>query len=444
MSLVPPTKVGQLQDALHAKAKESPDYRFYVLYDKVYRADVLWHAYRICQSNDGSPGVDGQTFDDIKDYGQMKWLGELAEELRTKRYRPEPVLRVHIPKPGKPGQTRPLGIPTIKDRVVMTAAMLVLEPIFEADLQPEQNAYRPNRSALDAVTQVSALLHSRHDEVIDADLSGYFDSIPHAELMKSVVRRISDRHMLRLIKMWLVVPVEETDKRGRKHRTTRNKDTGRGTPQGAPISPLLSNLYMRRFILGWKVLGHEQRFQAKIVNYADDLVICCRRNADQAMEAMRSIFQKLKLTINEEKTHVCRIPDESFDFLGYTFGRCHTAKAGRAYVSERPSKKKIQAVCRRISEVTNRRLCWRDTAEQVALLNRIMVGWANYFRQGPVGKPYRIVTRHARRRLRRWLCRKHKVETGQAITRYPDKYLNHELGLVQLFLRDRNVPWAKA
>ena len=325
----------------------------------------------------------------------------------------------------------------------MTAAMLVLEPIFEADLQPEQNAYRPNRSALDAVTQVSALLHSRHDEVIDADLSGYFDSIPHAELMKSVARRISDRHMLRLIKMWLVVPVAETDKRGRKHRTTRNKDTGRGTPQGAPISPLLSNLYMRRFILGWKVLGHEQRFQAKIVNYADDLVICCRRNADQAMDAMRSIFRKLKLTVNGEKTHICQIPDESFDFLGYTFGRCYSARTGHSYVSERPSKRKIQAVCRRISEVTSRQWCWRDTEAQVAQLNRIMVGWANYFCHGPVGKPYRIVTRHARNRLRRWLCRKHKVQTGQAITRYPDTYLYRELGLIQLLLRDRNVPWAK-
>jgi RNA-directed DNA polymerase len=444
VSLTPPLKVGQLQKTLHAKAKESPNYRFYSLYDKVYRADVLWYAYRICQSNDGSPGVDGQTFDDIEKYDRKQWLDELAEELRMKRYRPQPVRRVHIPKPGKSGQTRPLGIPTIKDRVVMTAAMLVLEPIFEADLQPEQNAYRPNRSALDAVTQVFALLQSRHTEVIDADLSGYFDSIPHAELMKSVTRRISDRQLLRLIKMWLQSPVEETDERGRTRRTTRNKDLGRGTPQGAPISPLLSNLYMRRFILGWKVLGHERRFRAKIVNYADDLVICCRRNAEQAMDAMRSIFRKLKLTVNEEKTHVCQVPRESFDFLGYTFGRCYSTRTRNSYVGQRPSKRKIQAVCRRISEVTDRKWGWRDTEEQVGQLNRIMVGWANYFCHGPVGKPYRIVTQHARNRLRRWLCRKHKVQMGQAITRYSDQHLHRELGLVLLRLRDRNVPWAKA
>ncbi len=444
VSLLPPTKVGQLQDALHAKAKESPDYRFYALYDKVYRLDVLWHAYRVCQFNDGSPGVDGQTFEDIEAYGRMKWLRELAEELRTKRYCPGPVRRVHIPKPGKPGQTRPLGIPTITDRVVMTAARVVLEPIFEADLQPEQYAYRPQRSALDAVQQVDALLHAQYQEVIDADLSGYFDTIPHAELMKSVARRISDRQMLRLIKMWLIAPVEETDERGRKHRTSRNKDTGRGTPQGAPISPLLSNLYMRRFILGWKVLGYEQRFQAKIVNYADDLVICCRRRAEQAMDAMRGIFGKLKLTVNEQKTHLCQVPAESFDFLGYTFGYCYSAKTGQRYIGARPSTKKIQAVCRRISDVTDRRMCWRDTTDQVAQLNRIMAGWANYFCRGPTGKPYRIVTRHAFKRLRQWLCQKHKVQRGQAITRFPDQYLRRTLGLNRLYLWQRNVPWATA
>ena len=302
----------------------------------------------------------------------------------------------------------------------MTAAMLVLEPIFEADLQPEQYAYRQGRSALDAVQHVRTLLKSRHWEVIDADLSGYFDSIPHAELMKSVARRISDRHMLRLIKMWLVAPVEETDERGRKRRTTRNKDMGRGTPQGAPISPLLSNLYMRRFILGWKVLGHEKRLQAEIVNYADDFVICCRRNAEEAMDAMRSIMQKLKLTVNEEKTHVCRLPDESFDFLGYTFGRHYSRRTGWRYITQRPSKKKIQAVCRRISEMTSSRWNQRDVESKWPLLNRVMVGWANYFCQGPVGKPYRTVTRHARRRLRQWLRQKHKLQ-GQGFSRYPDE-----------------------
>ena len=443
MSLVPPTKVGQLQAALHAKAKGSPNYRFYALYDKVYRADVLWHAYRICQLNDGAAGVDGQTFEDIEEYGQKRWLDELEEELRTKRYHPRPVRRVDIPKPGKSGKTRPLGIPMIKDRVVMTAAMLVLEPIFEADLQPEQYAYRQQRSALDAVQHVHTLLKSRHWEVIDADLSGYFDSIPHAELMKSVARRISDRHMLRLIKMWLQASVQEIDKRGRKRQTTRNKDKGRGTPQGAPISPLLSNLYMRRFVLAWKVLGHEQRLQAKIVNYADDFVICCRGNAAQAMEAMRSIMYRLKLTVNEEKTNISRLPDESFDFLGYTFGRCYSAKTGFRFIGQRPSKQKIMAICRRISEWTTANWCWLDAEEQIGRLNRMLVGWSNYFCRGSVNKAYRRINNHARQRVRQWLRRKHKLR-GWSYTRFSDEYLHDELGLVQLRLRDRNVPWAKA
>ena len=270
MSLLTPESVGKLQTALHVNAKESPRYRFYALYDKIYRTDVLWHAYRICQINGGAPGVDGQTFEDIEEYGKARWLRELAEELQTKSYRPEAVRRVLIPKAGQKGRFRPLGIPTIKDRVVMTAALLVLKPIFETDLQPEQYAYRKERSALDAVRHVVTLLKDRHREVIDADLSGYFDTIPHSDLLKSVSRRICDGNVLRLIKRWLEAPVEEEDSRGRKHRTTQNKDTKRGTPQGSPISPLFSNLYMRRFLLGWKVLGHEQRFQAKIVNYADD------------------------------------------------------------------------------------------------------------------------------------------------------------------------------
>ena len=442
MSLVPPTTVGKLQETLHAKAKGSASYRFYALYDKVYRADVLEHAYRICQTNGGAPGVDGLRFEDIEKYGRQRWLDELAEELRAKRYRPEAVRRVLIPKPGQPGRTRPLGIPTIKDRVVMTAAVLVLGPIFEADLQPEQYAYRSERSALDAVRQVHALLKSRHWEVIDADLSGYFDSIPHSELLKSVARRVSDRSLMGLIKKWLQAPVEEAAEGGSKCRTTRNKDEGRGCPQGAPISPLLANLYMRRFILGWKTCGHEQRFQAKIVNYADDFVICCRGQAEAAMDAVRSMMGQLKLTINDEKTHLRRLPEESFDFLGYTFGRCYSAQGVR-YLGQRPSRKKIQAICRVISEWTELRWCWLDVAEQVRRLNRLMVGWANYFCQGPVSHAYRKITNHARERLRRWLGRKHKKQ-GQGYTHFPDSYLHGTLGLTQLRLCDRNVPWATA
>lgn len=252
----------KLRAALLAKAKSNPQFRFYSLYDKVYREDVLAAAWQKCRANQGVHGVDGQTFEHIEQYGVEKWLGELAEELKTKRYEPQPVRRVYLPKPD--GTQRPLGIPTIKDRVVQTALLLILEPIFEADLQDEQYAYRANQRALDAVQQVHAYLNAGYREVVDADLSGYFDSIPHEELMKCVARRVSDKAVLHLVKLWLVAPVEETDQRGRVQRTTRNKDEKRGTPQGAPISPLLANLYMRRFVLGWKTLGHQDRHSADV------------------------------------------------------------------------------------------------------------------------------------------------------------------------------------
>src|SRR4051794_8367685 len=401
MSLTPPPKVGKLQAALHTKAKSAPDYRFYALYDKVYRRDVLGWALKRCRLNAGAPGVDGQTFADIEAYGEDRWLDALAEELRKGTYRPQPVRRVLIPKPD--GKQRPLGIPCIKDRVAQMAAVLVLEPIFEADLEPEQHGYRPERSALDAVRQVERLLRAGHTEVVDADLSGYFDSIPHHELMRSVSRRISDGRMLRLLVMWLEAPVEETDAKGDRHRTTRNKDEGRGSPQGSPISPLLSNIYMRRFVKGWKTGGHERRLDAHVVNYADDFVICCRGRADEAMTVMQGMMSKLKLTVNETKTRLCRLPEESFDFLGYTIGRCHSPRTGEVYLGPRPSRKSIDRFCRSIGEMTERRWTSRQVDYQVAEINRKLKGWAAYFRLGTVQQAYRTVDNHVRYRFRLWL-----------------------------------------
>ena len=433
--------VQRLWTALHVKAKEEPEYRFYLLYDKVYRSDILSHAYHSCKANKGAAGVDGQRFEDIEAYGEERWLVELAERLRKKDYRPEAVKRVWIPKPN--GKMRPLGIPTIKDRVVQTATMMVIEPIFEADLQPEQYAYRPNRGAHDAIRAIHGLLNKGHTEVIDADLSGYFDSIPHAELMKSVARRITDKHVLHLIKMWLEAPVEEDDGKGRRKRTTSNRDSKRGSPQGSPISPLLSNIYMRRFILGWKQLSRKQMWSAHIVNFADDFVICCKAGADDAMEAMRQMMDRLKLTVNDEKTHLCRMPQERFDFLGYTFGRCYSRQNGRAYLGTRVARKSVKRMVESISRETERRMLLLEAEEIVGRLNRKLTGWGNYFCLGPVSPAYREIDRHAKQRLRWWLCKKHKV-SGRGARRYPDQYLYEKLGLVNLPIRTRNLPWAKA
>jgi group II intron reverse transcriptase/maturase len=441
MNLATPSSVQKLQKALHDKAKESPNRRFHALYDKVYRKDVLAFAYACCKANGGAAGIDGQSFEDIEEYGVERWLDELAEELRSRTYRPRPVRRVYIPKPD--GKQRPLGVPTIRDRTVETAAVLVLEPIFEADLQPEQYAYRQDRSALDAVRHVHKLINTGYGEIVDADLSGYFDSIPHAELLKSVARRVVDGAMLHLIKMWLEAPVEETDEHGRKHRSTRNRDEGRGTPQGAPISPLLSNLYMRRFVLGWKQSGHERRLRAFVVNYADDLVICCRGSAEEALATMRRIMGKLKLTVNETKTRVCKLPEEKFDFLGYTFGRCYSPKTGRAYLGTVPSKKRVNRICDAISSETGRNTTLLDAKTRVGKLNRMLNGWANYFCLGPVSKAYRAVEQHACERLRQWLCAKHKVR-GRGFGRFPDAHLHNVLGLVRLSTRTRSFPWANS
>jgi group II intron reverse transcriptase/maturase len=437
MSLEPPTKVGKLQQTLRAKAKESPSYRFYALYDKMYREDVLAWAYERCRRNGGAPGVDGQTFDDIGAYGLERWLGELAQELREKTYRPEAVRRAWIPKGD--GKQRPLGVPTIRDRVAQMAFVLIVGPIFDEDLMPEQHAYRTNDSAHAALKEVQGWLDRGYVEVVDADLSGYFDSISHHDLLKSVARRISDGRVLHLVKMWLEAAVEEEDERGRTHRTTRNKDEGRGTPQGGVASPLLANLYMRRFLLGWKTCGHETRLDAHIVNYADDFVICCRPGkAAEAMTAMRQMMDRLKLTVNEKKTRQCLLPDESFTFLGFTFGRQISWRTGRAYVAPAPAEKKIQGVLDKIHAETSRQTTCRSESEQVQQLNAIVRGWGNYFCLGNVTKAWQVVQQHTCRRLRQWLRRKYHQSRGASAP--PDPVLFRQYGLVQLRTCVRRIP----
>jgi RNA-directed DNA polymerase len=441
VSLTTPAKVRKLQRALYAKAKANPAYRFYALYDKIYREDVLLWAWSCSRANGGSAGVDGESFEGIEAKGVREWLEVLAQELREKTYRPQAVRRVLIPKPD--GKQRPLGIPTIKDRVAQMAAVIVLEAIFEADLTEEQYAYRPERSAHDAVREVHKLLNRGYTEVVDADLSSYFDTIPQHELMKSIARRVSDASMLALIKSWLEMAVEEDDGKGNKRRTTLNKDSGKGTPQGAPISPLLANLYMRRFLLGWKQQGWERKLRARIVNYADDFVILCRSKAGEARERMEAMMGKLKLTVNQKKTRTCRVPQESFDFLGYTLGRCHRARTGQAYIGTKPSQKRIKRLCDKISQMTQRGSCWKETEELVGELNLVLQGWGNYFCLGSVSKAYRSVDSHARYRLRRWLCCKHKVR-GQGENRFPDQHLYQKLGLFSLSSLSTNLPWAQA
>jgi RNA-directed DNA polymerase len=407
MSLETPSKIRTLQRKLYRKAKGEPEYRFYLLYDKIYREDILAHAYELAKANRGAPGVDGQTFEGIEAQGRGKWLMELRNELRTQRYKPQPVRRVMIPKPG--GGERPLGIPSIRDRVVQTAAKLVLEPIFEADLEPCAYGYRPKRSAQDAIRKVHKLLCAGRTEVVDADLSKYFDQIPHRELLPCVARRIVDREVLRLVKMWLKAPIEERDEKGNR-RMTGGRKSSCGTPQGGVASPLLANLYMNRFLKYWRITGREKAFQAQVVNYADDFVILTRGHAAEARDGTQQVMTRLELTLNEAKTKLQDARRERFDFLGYTFGPQHYRKDGHWYLGASPSKKSVARLRRKVNEVLvpGNKGTWPGVRDR---LNSILRGWSSYFSYGTRLLAYRAVDNHVAERVGHFLRQRHHVPT---------------------------------
>src|SRR6266446_9911303 len=431
MSLTTPDKIRTFQRKLYCKAKAEPAFRFYVLYDKICREDILRHAYRLARANAGASGVDEVSFAQIEERGLEAWLAGLREELVSTTYRPDPVRRVMIPKPNGEGE-RALGIPTIRDRVIQTAAKLVLEPIFEADFEGSAYGYRPARGAVDAVKDVHRHLCRGYTDVVDADLSRYFDSIPHDDLLKSVARRVADGAVLRLIKLWLKAPIEERDGDGRR-RIVGGKRNKRGTPQGGVASPLLANIYMNRFLKHWRLTGRGEAFRAHIVNYADDFVILSQQSAAEALAWTQAVMTKLGLSLNEAKTSVKDARTERFDFLGYTFGPHCYQRNGNRYLGASPSAKSVKRVKLKVNEVVvpGNMKPWTEVRDQ---LNRLLRGWSAYFCYGTRGRAYKAVDHHVCGRVRHFLRRRHKVPS-RGTERFPSDLIFGGLGVLPLDYR---------
>jgi RNA-directed DNA polymerase len=428
-SLATPTAIRSLQRKLYRKAKAEPAFRFYLLHDKIYRGDILRHAYALARANAGAPGVDGITFAAIEASGLQEWLAGLREELISKTYRPDPVRRVMIPKPNGEGE-RPLGIPTIRDRVIQTAAKIVLEPIFEADFEDNAYGYRPARGAVDAVKEVHRLICRGYTDVVDADLSRYFDSIPHDELLKSVARRIVDRHVLRLIKLWLKAPIEERDDGDGSRRIGGGKSNSRGTPQGGVASPMLANIYMNRFLKYWRLTGRGEAFCAHVVAYADDFVILSRGCAAEALAWTKAVMTRLGLTVNEAKTSLTNARQERFDFLGYSFGPHRYKANGLWYLSASPSKKSVQQFKTKVGNllVPGNNDPWPEVRDT---LNRSLLGWSNYFYHGTCRSAFRGVDQYVYERVRDFLARRHKM-AGRGTKRFSRDVVYGERGLLRL------------
>lgn len=432
MSLTTPDEIRTLQRKLYTKAKQEPAYRFYALYDKVWRADILMFAYRLVRANKGSPGVDGMNFEDIEQkIGIDTFLSELAQDLKDKTYQPSPVRRVMIPKGD--GSLRPLGIPTIRDRVAQMAVKLVIEPIFEADFCPSSFGFRPKKSAHDAVDEIAESLHQGYTNVIDADLSKYFDSIPHAELLAVVAERIVDSAILHIVKQWLKAPVTGEDKDGTRKNVGGGKASSKGTPQGGVISPLLSNCYLHLLDRIWEKHQLRWKLKARIVRYADDFVVLCKGKVDEPLAAVRYVLDRLDLTLNESKTRIVDARQESFNFLGFAIRVSKSWRTGKSFTHICPAPKSFVKIKDRITQLTARERTPIPLEDIVGSMNATLRGWANYFHYRNSSKVLDKVRNHAEQRLRTHLMKRHKVkDRGTGISRFTSQQLYTKYGLYKV------------
>ena len=422
--LTTPEHIQELQTKLCQKAKQDREFRFYALYDKVYRKDIIEHAYHLVKANKGAPGIDGITFEALEQ-GAERYLDAITEELKNKTYKPLPVRRVYIPK--SDGSMRPLGIPTIKDRVVQMAVKLVIEPIFEADFHDCSYGFRPGRDAHQAMDEISLQLRCKNTQVIDADIRKYFDTIPHDKLLTAVAKRIVDKNILRLIKMWLKAPIVE-EEAGK--RTFKGND--KGAPQGGVISPLLANIYLTTLDAAMKM--------ARLVRYADDLVVLCRYNVHPIFDRMAAVLAGLGLALNPDKTRILNAAEEGFTFLGFTTRIRKNPRTGKTFPVIVPSKEALGRIKKEIKDATCRKNLALPKEVIIARLNQELRGWANYFYYGNCSKTFAHLRNYTEERVRVYLSRKHRFK-GRGYTKYPNASLYGNLGLYKI---PTTAPWAQA